>query len=259
MSWLGLRRAIFGAGTGLVLYACSGPEFQSDGAGGSLGTGGTGKSAGGSANSGGSTSSGGSSSKAGASSSGGANTGGAAGSVSTGGSTGSGGSVVSSCPSEIPQQGTPCAGDTECVYGDCCPTQANCVGGAWQVFYGACPQPVCPPTPPLAGDPCACLPDNCRYDMCASGQDITVAQCRVDGWEIRQEVCDFSCNGQMCGSAELCLINSNVAPAVYSCEPNPCADDFSCSCLGPMLCPGLECVYADPATRVLNCTCPQCA
>lgn len=257
MSLLGLRRAVFGAGTALWLCACDGTEFQSDGAGGSAGTG-AGKSSGGSANSGGSNSKGGSNS-GGSNSSGGSSAGGAPGTGGSVSSGGSGGSVVSSCPVDLPLQGDPCVGDTECSYGECCPTQVKCVGGAWQVYPSACPQPACPSDPPAPGDPCMCLPDSCRYDMCAMGGAVTVAQCRVDGWEIREENCEFDCNGQICGDPQLCLINSSIAPATYSCEPNPCTDDFSCSCLGPMLCPGLECLYADPAARVLNCTCPGCA
>jgi hypothetical protein len=112
---------------------------------------------------------------------------------------GEGGASGSSCPSDVPASGAPCAADATCKYGGAdgrCATLAACTGGAWVV------------TPPAAG--CGSNDPSCpaSFGALAAGSACPLAgagtatcvypegacactPCRVDGGTAT----DWSCRG----------------------------------------------------------------
>src|SRR5262245_56477882 len=66
------------------------------------------------------------------------------------------------CPTEYPNEGTPCTGDLNCGYGV---RSCGCIDGAWQC--ACCSQANCPGTAPTPGTPCDMYlgAADCWYDV----------------------------------------------------------------------------------------------
>lgn len=121
-----------------------------------------------------------------------------------------GSSCFPTCPAAEPKDGDPCpfADGVSCSYGQCCPDEATCEGGKWQVVLSGCTQPaeVCPETLPQDGAPCggpcvmpasACAYNSARQldfsDTTCGGSPAFTANCMNGTWTIG--TCAFAGDG----------------------------------------------------------------
>jgi hypothetical protein len=176
-------------------------------------------------------------------------------------STGGGG-----CPATLPQAGTPCdLPDHElCSYGECCPSQAQCFNGVWQVAIADC-GPVCPFDVPAEGDPCSQCEGPCGWEApCPEGGFANIsATCTLEGWHVEGSSCPVvvPCGGDdlFCFGGEICVTTAGGPGFSYACVPNPCGDQaLSCECAGGV-CGGEPFVCTSAMENQLFCDCPQCA
>jgi hypothetical protein len=189
--------------------ATGGAEGGSSGTattGGSNATGGT-NATGGSGNTGGTGAFGGTGALGGAGGTGGTlgGTGGISGSAGDAGSPGSGGtggSTACATGNKCSMEGATCSESA------CCSCSHTCKGGVWSA--GICPPcaaPICPPSPPLAGDmcsPCGVPAEGCTWDETPVDGPIYTADC-IDGrWAVTisdYPACcatDGDCPGAIC-------------------------------------------------------------
>jgi hypothetical protein len=119
--------------------------------------------------------SGGATDGAGGTSAGGATS---AGGGSTTSTTGGGGSpsCTDQCPTDLPDEGTPCTGDVSCAYGV---RSCTCNQGAWQCF--CCSMANCPGTAPTPGTACGTYMGTagCGYGdhYCSCPSGVWVCEC----------------------------------------------------------------------------------
>ncbi len=150
--------------------------------------------------------------------------GGATGGSSGNGATGGGGTGGQpGCPIAPPELGTSCAEpELTCDYNFCKPPLwqsdivVQCVGGKWADWgISSCnpPPPVCPPSQPANGEPCAQEGQSCSYgdgNCCPP----TEAKCSGGQWQLLITTCnppppppcpvDLPKHGSSCGTGDPC-------------------------------------------------------
>jgi hypothetical protein len=84
-------------------------------------------------------------------------------------------------------EGQSCEYDNPDVY--CGQRYATCASGKWQIAFPSCPAPVCPDEAPASGGDCMFPGHSCSYGTCESSGLELIADCRKDGWALRNGAC----------------------------------------------------------------------